>query len=114
MKQVAEGDCPHLLFYGPSGAGKKTLILTLLREIFGAGAEKLKPETKEWKIERPTMSTNVTVEITTLSSMHHIELNPSDAGLKDKYIVQVSRCFLSSAKGQLTRQLVFMLGSTVG
>uniref|UniRef100_A0A7S0RPL9 AAA+ ATPase domain-containing protein n=1 Tax=Pyramimonas obovata TaxID=1411642 RepID=A0A7S0RPL9_9CHLO len=85
---VAEGDCPHLLFYGPSGAGKKTLILALLREIFGPGAEKLKPETKEWKIERPTMSSNISVELTTLSSMHHIELNPSDAGLKDKYIVQ--------------------------
>jgi len=85
---VAEGDCPHLLFYGPSGAGKKTLILALLREMFGPGAEKLKPETKEWKIERPSMSKGVEVELTTLSSMYHIELYPSDAGLKDKYIVQ--------------------------
>jgi replication factor C subunit 3/5 len=88
-EQVAEGDCPHLLFYGPSGAGKKTLVLALLREMFGPGAEKLKPETKEWKIERPSMSKGVEVELTTLSSMYHIELNPSDAGLKDKYIVQV-------------------------
>ena len=39
--QVATGDCPHLLFYGPPGAGKKTLIIALLREIYGAGAEKV-------------------------------------------------------------------------
>ena len=41
MLQVASGDCPHTLFYGPSGAGKKTLVQCLLKEIYGAGAEKV-------------------------------------------------------------------------
>ena len=39
--QVASGDCPHTLFYGPNGAGKKTLILALLREVYGASADKV-------------------------------------------------------------------------
>lgn len=39
--QVTEQDCPHLLFYGPSGSGKKTLIMALLRQMFGPGAEKV-------------------------------------------------------------------------
>ena len=39
--QVSSGDCPHLLFYGPPGAGKKTLIISLLREIYGPAVEKV-------------------------------------------------------------------------
>jgi DNA polymerase III delta prime subunit len=42
--QVDSGDCPHLLFYGPAGAGKHTLITCLLREMFGAGAEKVREQ----------------------------------------------------------------------
>lgn len=40
--QVENGDCPHTLFYGPTGAGKKTLIMGLLRQIFGSPVERLK------------------------------------------------------------------------
>lgn len=39
--QAQDGEIPHLLFYGPPGAGKKTRIMALLREIFGAGVEKV-------------------------------------------------------------------------
>jgi len=33
-------------------------------------------------------SRTIDVELTTLSSTHHVELNPSDAGFQDRYVVQ--------------------------
>ncbi|XP_019186882.1 PREDICTED: replication factor C subunit 3-like [Ipomoea nil] len=79
-------DCPHLLFYGPSGSGKKTLIMALIRQIFGATADKVKAENKVWKIDAGTRT--IDVELTTLSSTHHVELSPGDAGFQDRYVVQ--------------------------
>lgn len=84
---VADGDCPHLLFYGASGAGKKTLALAVLREIFGPAVEKVKVEGKTWKLELPG-DRKVEVELTTVSSNYHVEMNPSDVGTKDRYVVQ--------------------------
>mmetsp|Transcript_19867 Transcript_19867/g.61617 ORF Transcript_19867/g.61617 Transcript_19867/m.61617 type:complete len:358 (-) Transcript_19867:87-1160(-) len=85
---VASGDMPHTLFYGPPGAGKKTLVSALLREMYGAGTTKLKVEQKAWKIEIPDRASKVEVDLVTVSSNYHVELNPSSAGLKDRYVVQ--------------------------
>jgi len=85
-KLVSAGDCPHLLFYGPSGAGKKTLCLATLRELFGPGAEKLKTEQKTWQIQLPTRK--IEVELATVSSNYHLELSPSEAGRRDVHVVQ--------------------------
>jgi DNA polymerase III delta prime subunit len=59
--QVSEQDCPHLLFYGPSGSGKKTLILALIKQMFGAGAEKVHiffNDCPDFSILRPCFDVN--------------------------------------------------------
>lgn len=82
-KLVQGGDFPHLLVYGPSGAGKKTRIMCLLRELYGSGVEKLRIEQHNF-----TTPSNKKIEISTISSNYHIEVNPSDVGIQDRVVIQ--------------------------
>lgn len=75
-------DFPHLLFYGPSGAGKKTRVMALLRQQFGDSAASMKLEHKSVEV-----TDSKSIDVATLSSPHHIDINPSDAGNYDRVIV---------------------------
>jgi len=101
-KMVVSGNFPHLLFYGPSGAGKKTRVLALLQEVFGKGVTKIKTEHRSFKV-----NSSKTIEITTLGSNYHIEMNPSDAGIYDRVVVQDIIKEIASAQS-------LMCGATIG
>ncbi|KAJ2167807.1 hypothetical protein GGH15_001869 [Coemansia sp. RSA 562] len=84
LQQLAKsGDIPHLLIYGPSGAGKRTRVAATLREIYGPSAEKLKVSQRIF--ETPSRRK---LEINLISSNFHIEVNPSDAGIYDRVVIQ--------------------------
>ncbi|KAJ3434318.1 replication factor c subunit [Anaeramoeba flamelloides] len=76
-------DIPHLLFYGPSGSGKKTRILCLLRDLYGPDVDHVHSSRKDYKFK-----SGGTAELSILSSSYHIELNPSDVGVKDRKVIQ--------------------------
>lgn len=80
---AASGDFPHLLMYGPSGAGKKTRVMATLRELYGPGVEKLKIDARIVQ----TSSSRKT-EFTVVSSAYHLEITPSDMGNQDRVIIQ--------------------------
>eukprot|EP00164_Ancoracysta_twista_P001623 GFYU01002129.1.p1 GENE.GFYU01002129.1~~GFYU01002129.1.p1 ORF type:complete len:353 (-),score=113.68 GFYU01002129.1:98-1156(-) len=85
LKNLAKtADIPHMIFYGPSGSGKKTRVSCLLRELYGPGVDKLRIEVQTFKPK----GTTVTVELTTIQSNYHIEMNPSDCGNHDRFVVQ--------------------------
>jgi len=80
----ASSDFPHLLIYGPSGSGKKTRIMAILRELYGSGVEKLRVEHRSIKVQNKTKP----IEFVSVVSNHHIEMNPSDFGFSDRIVVQ--------------------------
>lgn len=83
LKKLTEkGDFPHLLVYGPLGAGKKTRIMCLLKELYGTGVERLRMENMTF-----TTPSNKKLEIMTVSSNYHIEVSPSDVGIYDRIVV---------------------------
>jgi len=90
-----------MLFYGPSGAGKKTRIMAMLRDIFGPGVERVKLEHRTFKTP-----TGRAVEMTTVASVYHIEINPGDAGIYDRFVVQElikEMAAYNPMSGELTR-----------
>ncbi|XP_015115822.1 replication factor C subunit 3 [Diachasma alloeum] len=79
---VQKGDFPHLLVHGPPGAGKKTRIMAIIRELYGSGVERLRMEPMQF--ETPSKKK---LEIMTISSNYHIEVNPSDVGIYDRIVI---------------------------
>lgn len=79
---AASQDLPHLLFYGPSGSGRKARAMCVLREIYGPTVYSLQLQHKSLVV-----SDSKTVDMALLSSPHHIDLNPSDAGNYDRVVV---------------------------
>ncbi|CAN0529663.1 unnamed protein product [Ectocarpus sp. 8 AP-2014] len=78
------GDIPHLLFHGPRGSGKMTLVRHLLNKLYGPGVNRVTTEKRVVE----TASSKHTIDIDVRVSNYHIEMEPSDAGAHDTYVVQ--------------------------
>ncbi|KAJ2893669.1 hypothetical protein MKZ38_008335 [Zalerion maritima] len=84
LRSLAQsGDFPHLLVYGPSGAGKKTRIVATLKELFGPGVEKIKIDARVFQT-----SSNRKLEFNIVASVYHLEITPSDVGNYDRVVIQ--------------------------
>lgn len=76
-KLAYSDDFPHILLYGPSGGGKRTLTKCLLQALYKTNAvHKIKSELKEFKAGA---SGTTSVECIVFSSNYHIEVTPSEA-----------------------------------
>ena len=80
---ASSGDFPHLLIYGPSGAGKKTRIQATLRALYGPGAEKIKIDSRVFQT-----TSNRKLEFNIISSNYHLEITPSDVAQYDRVVIQ--------------------------
>lgn len=80
---IGAGDFPNLFIFGPTGAGKRTRIDLLLKEIYGPGAEKIHIQNESFET-----ASKRKIEIKTINSNYHIEVNPSEVGIYDKTVIQ--------------------------
>ncbi|XP_055643744.1 replication factor C subunit 3-like [Toxorhynchites rutilus septentrionalis] len=76
----SQGDFPHVL--RPFQASNKTRIMCLLRKLYQPGAERLRNEIMNF-----TTPSNRKVEIRSISSNYHIELNSSGAVIYNRVVV---------------------------
>ncbi|RKF56883.1 Replication factor C subunit 5 [Golovinomyces cichoracearum] len=84
LRSLAQSsDFPHLLVYGPSGAGKKTRIIATLKELYGPGVEKIKIDSRVFQT-----TSNRKLEFNIVASVYHLEITPSDVGNYDRVVVQ--------------------------
>ncbi|VEL12372.1 unnamed protein product [Protopolystoma xenopodis] len=80
---ISRGNFPHLLFYGPPGSGKKTRIHCVLRELYGPGVDRMRIEHHDF-----VTPSKKKIEISSVSSNYHLEVNPSDVGIYDRIVIQ--------------------------
>jgi replication factor C subunit 3/5 len=85
---ISFGNCPHLLFNGLPGSGKKTLIMALLRDLYGSDVEKMIVDEKTFEVDLPGISKKTIINLRVIMSKYHIEMNPSDVGNSDRYAIQ--------------------------
>eukprot|EP00753_Platysulcus_tardus_P005751 PLAT13679.1.p1 GENE.PLAT13679.1~~PLAT13679.1.p1 ORF type:complete len:188 (+),score=66.88 PLAT13679.1:24-587(+) len=75
LGRLAErGVMPHLLLYGPPGSGKKTIAMALLQALFGPSVFRTRIDHRSVK-----NASRRSVEVSTLASNFHIELNVGDS-----------------------------------
>ncbi|KAL3317583.1 Subunit of heteropentameric Replication factor C (RF-C), partial [Cichlidogyrus casuarinus] len=94
---IESGNFPHLLVYGPAGSGKKTRVHCILRLLYGNAIEKVRLNTNTF-----VTPSKKKVEVQTISSSVHMEVNAGDAGIYDRIVVQELIKGIASV-GQLDR-----------
>lgn len=75
-------EVPHLIFYGPKGVGKKTLIEVLLRELYKSNMDQIYYQTYN-----VTGSGNKIIPIDVRQSNCHMIIEPTNTNF-DKYLIQ--------------------------
>jgi len=90
FKQLAQSstDIPHLIVEGIGGIGKKSMVMSFIKECLNnyglKGDEIYKTSNMEISLKYPNKKILLNIQ----KSLYHYNLNPSDYGIYDRHIVQ--------------------------
>ncbi|KAK8663180.1 hypothetical protein V6N13_025060 [Hibiscus sabdariffa] len=81
---VQSEDCNHIIFEGPPGVGKRTMILAMLREVFGPDRIQIREERKAFHLKGESVGR---IEVNVKESSKHVEVNLSDLRGYEKHVI---------------------------
>lgn len=82
QKLSNDDSMPHMIFYGPKGSGKKTIINLFLEMIYGSDVNKLTDT-----IYSVSGSSNTVQQVVIKQSNYHIIIDPNNNNF-DRYLIQ--------------------------
>lgn len=97
-QQVACNDLPHMIIGGPDGCGKKSRIMACLNQVYGESVHKMRIQHREYKLPSKKI-----IELTTVTSNHHIEIDISEARHSNRVIIQEIVDEITGGNGFLAR-----------
>ncbi|KAK8594320.1 hypothetical protein V6N13_126128 [Hibiscus sabdariffa] len=74
----------HIIFEGPPGVGKRTMILAMLREVYGPDRIQTREERKAFHLKGESVGR---IEVTVKESSKHVEVNLSDLRGYEKHVI---------------------------
>ncbi|XVF52131.1 hypothetical protein PTKIN_Ptkin04bG0240100 [Pterospermum kingtungense] len=81
---VQNGACDHVIFEGPPGAGKRTMIWAMLREAYGPDKVQTRNECKAFDLKGESIGR---IEVNVKESSNHVEVNLSDLRGYEKHVI---------------------------
>ncbi|XWS59327.1 hypothetical protein CRYUN_Cryun08bG0112300 [Craigia yunnanensis] len=81
---VKYGGCGHVIFEGPPGVGKRTMIWAMLREAFGPDKVQTRDGCKAFDLKGESIGR---IEVNVKESSTHIEVNLSDLRGYEKHVI---------------------------
>lgn len=82
LRNACKHDLSHMIFSGPHGSGKRTRIYACLKEVYDINQNKVKIQHRQYKLPSKKL-----IEITTLASNHHVEIDISENKQGNRVII---------------------------
>ncbi|XP_040951549.1 replication factor C subunit 3 [Gossypium hirsutum] len=81
---VKSGEFSHIIFEGPAGVGKRTMIRAVIREIFGSDRVQTTDECKPYYLKGESVRR---MDVNIRESSKHVEVNLSDLKGYEKHVI---------------------------